>query len=106
GRWHAHRIDGHAVSRKSSDCRRTTRLASAVCRNNPHVARLHERDASIAGARGVEIRPRLLTAINAKRTDIGAITLGAQNRRAGATCGDKLGKATKQDAAIADTAMA
>ena len=63
---------------KAFRCRRPTRLAAA------HVARLGGRDTSIAGARGVEIRPSPRTAINVERPNIGAITLSTQNRRAGA----------------------
>jgi len=69
---------GHARQSKAFRCRRPTRLAAA------HVARLGGRDTSIAGARGVEIRPSPRTAINAERPNIGAITLSTQNRRAGA----------------------
>ena len=67
--------------------------------------RLGEQNARIARAGGIEIRPRLLAAFGTQRTDIGAIALGADDRRAAPTCGDKLGKATNKDAAIAETAI-
>ena len=59
-------------------------LRSVLRRNYPDVTRLCGRNARIARSGGVEIRPRLLAAFGTQRTDIGAIALGAHDRRAGA----------------------
>lgn len=56
----------------------------ALGRNDPNVTRLSQWSARIARARCIEIRPRLLAAINAKRADVSAIPFGTQNWRAGA----------------------
>jgi hypothetical protein len=81
-------------------------VGSAIRRNHANVTRLHQRNARIARASGIEIRPRLFAAFGTQRTDVGAIALGADDRREAPTCGDKLGKATNKDAAIAEMATA
>src|SRR6516165_10709418 len=74
-------------------------VGSAIRRNHANVTRLRERNARVARASGIEIRPRLFPAFGTQRTDVGAIALGADDRREAPTCGDKLGKATNKDAA-------
>ena len=59
-------------------------IGDALGRNDTNVTRLGQRNASITRACGVEIGPRLLAAIDAKRADVGAISLGAGDRRNGA----------------------
>jgi hypothetical protein len=56
-------------------------IRDAFGRNYSNVTRLSQRSAAIARARGIEIRPRLLAAIDAKRADVGAIPFGAGDRR-------------------------
>lgn len=58
-----------------------TGIRDALGRNYSNVTRLSQRSASITRARRIEIRPRLLAAIDAKRADVGAIPFGAGDRR-------------------------
>jgi hypothetical protein len=59
-------------------------IREALGRNHANVTRLSQRSASIARARGIEIGPRLLAAVDAKRADVGAIAFGAGDRYNGA----------------------
>ena len=61
-----------------------SRIGSVIRCNHPDVTRLRQRNACIARAGGIEIRPRLLAAFGTQRTDVGAIALRAYDRRAGA----------------------